>query len=327
MSGKKSKVGLLGGFLILAVTAVFLQSPVYSQISPGDVVQNNDLSNADLSGQDLSGVVFVNVNLQGADLTGANLSEAVFSMGTDLSEAVLDGVIGLSANLRGANLNFASLSNTDLSGADLRDAILTNSLIASANLSGANLCGADLTNANIAPTSVFAGAIHCSTTQLPPSFDPFAAGMVVDLAVMGEGDSPSGDLAFDREDMNFILAQIKVAERHAAGEELSDILPNLHFPGGLRTVDGAFNNLLPGQENFGAADLEFPSDVSRTYPEAQPTDSRHTVFGLVPGIPTSYGQAGNVIDDNPRLISHLIVCIQKQLLPHPLRPPGIPVPD
>ncbi len=72
------------------------------------------------------------------------------------------------------------------------------------------------------------------------------------------GCAPTGDLAYDTEDMDFILKQIKFAERHVAGEELLDILPNASVPWGLRTVDGEFNNVIPVQEGFGQADLEFP---------------------------------------------------------------------
>jgi len=104
--------------------------------------------------------------------------------------------------------------------------------------------------------------------------------------------SPSTDLAFDMEDMNFILDQIKIAERHAAGENLADILPNLSIPWGLRTVDGSFNNLIPGQEDFGAADLEFDNAAERVFPVAQDG--------------TSYLSATNVTDSTPRLISHMI---------------------
>jgi len=51
-----------------------------------------------------------------------------------------------------------------------------------------------------------------------------------------------------RSDLEFILAQIKIAERNAAGEALVDILPNAEVPFGLRTVTGEFNNLIPGQD-------------------------------------------------------------------------------
>ena len=55
--------------------------------------------------------------------------------------------------------------------------------------------------------------------------------------------SRPADLAFNREDLDFVLKQIKISERHAAGELLPDILPNISIPWGLRTVDGRYNNL------------------------------------------------------------------------------------
>ena len=57
-----------------------------------------------------------------------------------------------------------------------------------------------------------------------------------------------------RSDLEFILQQIVIAERHAAGEDLLSLLPNVQVPFGLRTVDGTYNNLVPGQSGFGAAD-------------------------------------------------------------------------
>jgi len=123
-----------------------------------------------------------------------------------------------------------------------------------------------------------------------------------------QGCSPVGDLAFDTEDMAFILQQIKIAERHAAGENLLDVLPNATFPLGLRTVDGSFNNVIPGREQFGQADVEFPTQLERIYRDAQiltfplaPND--------VPGAQTSYrtGDGRTVQDSTPRLISRLVV--------------------
>ena len=68
-------------------------------------------------------------------------------------------------------------------------------------------------------------------------------------------------LAFDREDLNFILKQIKFAEEHVelggTCADLLSVLPNASIPWGLRTVDGTCNNLIEGNEGFGAADLEF----------------------------------------------------------------------
>ncbi len=128
--------------------------------------------------------------------------------------------------------------------------------------------------------------------------------------IAGHAASPTGDLAFDREDLDFILKQIVFAERHAAGENLLDILPNASIPWGLRTVDGSFNNLIPGNETFGQADLEFSSNLERVYPVAQPLG-----LGImlspndVPGTSTSYvqGDGRTVQDSTPRLISQLII--------------------
>ena len=105
---------------------------------------------------------------------------------------------------------------------------------------------------------------------------------------------------FDRSDLEFILAQIEIAERNAAGESLLDILPNVQVPWGLRTVDGSFNNLVfidslgIDQTGFGAADTVFPRALTPTFRTAD--------FG------TSYAQtSGTVVDAQPRIISNLIV--------------------
>src|SRR5690242_13178504 len=99
---------------------------------------------------------------------------------------------------------------------------------------------------------------------------------------------------FIRSDLEFILAQILIAERNAAGQSLLDILPNVEVPWGLRTVDGTLNNLMPDQSEFGAADNTFPRLTDPVFRDAQ--------FG------TSYEQTfGTVIDSTPRTISNLIV--------------------
>ncbi|TFZ07414.1 heme peroxidase, partial [Ramlibacter henchirensis] len=64
-----------------------------------------------------------------------------------------------------------------------------------------------------------------------------------------------------RSDLEFILQQILISEAHAAGADLTNLVPNAFAPFGLRTVDGSYNNLVPGQENFGAADQPFPEAV------------------------------------------------------------------
>ena len=107
-------------------------------------------------------------------------------------------------------------------------------------------------------------------------------------------------------DLRFIFSQILVAQDHAAGGALLGPGPNqVHdpqLPRGLRTVDGTFNNLVPGQVDangvqsqfFGAADQLFPR---RTTPVFRAAEAG-----------TSYTQlAGNVFDSQPRMISNLIV--------------------
>ena len=132
-----------------------------------------------------------------------------------------------------------------------------------------------------------------------------------------------------RSDLDFILAQIKIAEADAAGVDLiaSGILPNSEVPWGLRRVDGSNNNLIPGQEAYGAAGELFPRTEPAIRPNDQDGDS--LLFGPpgTPSIPgttlltnTDYGviaannpaitrgiQPGDVVDADPRIISNLIV--------------------
>ncbi|MDH4568148.1 heme peroxidase, partial [Pseudomonas sp. BN414] len=99
---------------------------------------------------------------------------------------------------------------------------------------------------------------------------------------------------FNLADLDFILQQILIAEAHASGEDLRDLLPNVQVPFGLRTIDGSFNNLFAGQTEFGAADNIFPRLLD---PVFRPADAG-----------TSYAQTtGTVIDSQPRTISNLIV--------------------
>lgn len=95
-------------------------------------------------------------------------------------------------------------------------------------------------------------------------------------------------------DLEFILQQILISEAHAAGEDLSNLLPNSQVPWGLRTVDGSFNHLQLGQTEFGAADNLFPRLLDPVFRTAEGG--------------TSYSQSsGLVIDSQPRTISNLIV--------------------
>ena len=108
------------------------------------------------------------------------------------------------------------------------------------------------------------------------------------------------------DDLKFILEQIRIAERHAAGESLYDILGNYHLPYGLRTVDGSYNNLVDGRERWGAADEILPRMFTPNYLDDQDGD----VMSFGPGMTitnTNYGAAGDVADADPRIISNLIV--------------------
>ncbi|KEX92854.1 heme peroxidase [Pseudomonas putida] len=93
---------------------------------------------------------------------------------------------------------------------------------------------------------------------------------------------------FNKSDLEFILKQIFIAEAHADGASLSDLLPNSQVPFGLRTVDGSYNNLVAGQSEFGAADNSFLRLLDAQYRAA-------------------YAASGNVVDPQPRIISNLIV--------------------
>ena len=84
------------------------------------------------------------------------------------------------------------------------------------------------------------------------------------LAPVGQGFN------LNASDIRFILKQIQIAENHAAGGSLlgpgPNQVPDPRLPYGLRTVDGSFNNLVPGQERFGAADRVFPRLAPPTLP-------------------------------------------------------------
>jgi len=97
-------------------------------------------------------------------------------------------------------------------------------------------------------------------------------------------------------DLEFILDQIRIAEAHALDPDtpLSELLPNVQVPFGLRTVDGSSNNLVSGQDAFGAADNIFPRLLDPVFINAEAG--------------TSYQQtSGVVVDSQPRTISNLIV--------------------
>ncbi|MDQ1902707.1 peroxidase family protein [Paracoccus sp. WLY502] len=122
-----------------------------------------------------------------------------------------------------------------------------------------------------------------------------------------------------KHDLDFILKQIKIAEAHANGTPLNEIRVNAQgnvvstggtlaisnplAPYGLRTVNGSFNNLTEDREQWGAADQPF---TRVTLPIWRDEGDDAMPF---PGYADSnnYGQTGNVVDADPRIISNLIV--------------------
>ncbi|MDI4664211.1 calcium-binding protein [Xanthobacter autotrophicus] len=135
-----------------------------------------------------------------------------------------------------------------------------------------------------------------------------------------------------RNDLEFILQQIKIAEAHAAGIPLTEIrldangdviadpawylspafdpnapraIPDPKTPFGLRTVDGTYNNIVDGRETWGAADQPMPRMLDPNFINDADSDQ----MDLGPGgivTNTDYGAAGNVADADPRLISNLV---------------------
>src|SRR3990172_12776036 len=119
-------------------------------------------------------------------------------------------------------------------------------------------------------------------------------------------------------DLDFILKQIIIAEdaseAYTPDTATKTILQSIMdtyglsaadtaiAPFGLRTVDGTFNSLVPGQSNFGAADTLFPRLTNPVY-----RNELDEGAGFVGITNTDYGAAGNIVDSDPRIISNLIV--------------------
>jgi len=139
-------------------------------------------------------------------------------------------------------------------------------------------------------------------------------------------------------DLEFILRQVKISEAHAGGTPLTEIyvdaagnvvpqgtvgsvlaISSPLVPNGLRTVDGTYNNLVPGQETWGASDTPMPrllnpnfindadGDVMPLGPPGGPlvTNTNYGVIGVPSG--SNGGHTGNVADADPRIISNLVV--------------------
>jgi Ca2+-binding RTX toxin-like protein len=114
-----------------------------------------------------------------------------------------------------------------------------------------------------------------------------------------------------RHDLEFILKQIEIAEQHAAGTPMSELVDSPLLPAGLRTVDGSLNNILPGREQWGASGEQFISLVDPNYIEGEGS----ITFGAgTPGETTisnsdysTNGATNHLADAQPRMISNLIV--------------------
>ncbi|MDM0026337.1 peroxidase family protein [Variovorax saccharolyticus] len=115
-------------------------------------------------------------------------------------------------------------------------------------------------------------------------------------------------------DLEFILAQIKISEAHAAGQPLfgpGGLVPAYNLSLGLRTVDGTYNNLL--HETWGAADQQFPSLMDPVYRPADGTLFDPDGPGGAPAMATApnYNPSNNpnslVFDSSLRTISNLLV--------------------
>jgi hypothetical protein len=131
--------------------------------------------------------------------------------------------------------------------------------------------------------------------------------------------SSAEKIEITQQDLEFIIAQIAIAEAHADGTSPLCTAPNRltnalacvnsianeNWPFGLRQVDGKNNNLFPGQANYGSADQLFPRLTAPVYKPADPMT--FTAGTQTTGDPTSYDQnSGIVVDKNPRMISDLI---------------------
>ncbi len=137
----------------------------------------------------------------------------------------------------------------------------------------------------------------------------------------------------NQHDLEFILRQIKIAEANSVAhsgtnakaltniwiDELGNVVPEgtegatlaisaEHVPYGLRTVDGSFNNLGAGRENWGAVDqpfLDLLGDEWRvTDGDTFQIRTGQNTFTTIGG---AYNPTGAVADADPRLISNLIV--------------------
>ena len=137
---------------------------------------------------------------------------------------------------------------------------------------------------------------------------------------------------FNKNDLRFVLEQIRIGEDNShtgwvglngtGGTPLADLIDDPLLTLGIRTVDGTFNNLIPGQENFGAADTIFPRLLPADFrddadldemPLGPPgsgagtvTNTDYAAVGNTPVVGQPGVVAGDVADADPRIISNLV---------------------
>lgn len=81
----------------------------------------------------------------------------------------------------------------------------------------------------------------------------------------------------NRNDLDFILKQIKIAEAHTAAIDggadprvaLAELVSNPLLPYGLRTVDGSFNNFQPNMTHLGSSDQTMVRLLTPNYAPAE----------------------------------------------------------
>jgi hypothetical protein len=133
----------------------------------------------------------------------------------------------------------------------------------------------------------------------------------------------------NRDDLEYILRSIMIAEAHSGGMTLTAAIQAAYgvdandanlLPAGLRTVSGVYNNLFLGNETLGAADTPFPRITDPAFvTDAQGSIDFDGPSGALAVSQGDYSQPGNVIDSAPRLISNLIVnqTIDNQTIDNP----------
>jgi len=111
----------------------------------------------------------------------------------------------------------------------------------------------------------------------------------------------------NRNDLDFILKQIKIAEAHTAAINagtdprlaLEQLVSSPLLPYGLRTVDGSFNNFQPNMTQFGSSDEVMVRLLTPNYAAAE--------INTRTGASTSYADpSGSIYDSQPRLISNIV---------------------